>query len=76
MAKISLIGAGSVIFTRLLTSDCFSCPELAGGTFVLYDIDPERLVIAEAMTHKIAAAWQASPTIIATTDPRVAFDGG
>lgn len=75
MPKITLIGAGSVVFAKNVISDCLSYPELSGSTFALYDIDPQRLRTAEKMAHHLAAAWKASPTIIATTDPYEAFEG-
>ena len=75
MAKISLIGAGSTVFARNILSDCLSYPELADGTYVLFDIDEERLRVSEIMAHHMAKAWDVKPTIIATTDPVVAFEG-
>ncbi len=73
MAKITLIGAGSVIFSKNIISDCLSYPELADSTFALYDIDHERLRTAETMAHQVAKAWGAHPTIIATADPYAAL---
>ncbi|HEY3378612.1 MAG TPA: alpha-glucosidase/alpha-galactosidase, partial [Armatimonadota bacterium] len=75
MAKISLIGAGSVVFSRNIISDCLSFPELAESTIALYDIDEGRLRTAEKVAHQIAKVWNANPKIIATTDPRVALEG-
>ena len=43
MAKITIIGAGSVVFTRNLTSDILLAPDLQDSTIALMDIDPERL---------------------------------
>lgn len=74
MPKITLIGAGSVVFAKNVISDCLSYPELAGSTFALYDIDRDRLRTAEKMARHLAAAWKASPTIIATTDPHEALE--
>ena len=75
MAKITLIGAGSVIFAKALTSDCFSYPELKDSTIALFDIDEERLRTAEKMVQKVAQVWNAHPTIVTTRDPRVALEG-
>ena len=69
MPKITLIGAGSVIFSKNIISDCLSYPELAGSTFALFDIDEGRLRTAEKMAHQVATAWNAHPTITATQDP-------
>ena len=41
--RITLIGAGSVEFTRILLADLSTFPELAESTIVLHDIDSERL---------------------------------
>jgi len=75
MPKITLIGAGSVIFSKNIISDCLSYPELADSTFALFDIDEGRLRTAEQMAHQVAKAWNAHPTITATTDPYAALEG-
>ena len=74
MPKVTLIGAGSVVFAKNLLSDCLSYPELSEGTYVLYDIDQERLRTAEKMAHQVAKAWNAKPTIVATTNPVEALE--
>ncbi len=73
MAKITLIGAGSVVFAKNILSDCLSYPELAESTIALFDIDEGRLRTAEKMARHVAQAWNAHPTIVTTTDPCVAF---
>jgi alpha-galactosidase len=75
MPKITLIGAGSVVFAKNILSDCLSYPELSGGSYFLFDIDEGRLRTAEKMAHQVAAAWKAKPNIVATTDPEVALEG-
>lgn len=74
MPKVTLIGAGSVVFAKNLLSDCLSYPELSEDTYVLYDIDQERLRTAEKMAHQVAKAWNAKPTIVATTNPVEALE--
>src|SRR5579883_1242000 len=74
MPKITLIGAGSVVFTLNLLRDVFSFPELAGCEIALMDIDPERLRIAELMAHKVAAELETLPTISAHADRRAALE--
>ena len=59
MAKIALIGAGSVVFAKNLIGDILSFPELADCHIALMDIDADRLRVAERMTHKVAAALNA-----------------
>jgi alpha-galactosidase len=63
MAKIALIGAGSVVFAKNLIGDILSFPELADAHIALMDIDADRLHTAERMTRKVAAALQVKPTI-------------
>ena len=58
MTKISLIGAGSVVFTRNLCSDILLVPELQDCTISLMDIDSERLKMAQALGD--AAALRAA----------------
>ena len=43
MPKITIIGAGSGVFTRNLVRDILSYPELIGSTISLMDIDARRL---------------------------------
>ena len=73
--KITLIGAGSTIFAKSIISDCLSFPEMKDMTICLYDINKDRLDTSEKMMHKLNEAWKANATIIATMDPREAFDG-
>ncbi|MFG3436930.1 alpha-glucosidase/alpha-galactosidase [Nonomuraea sp. NPDC047897] len=73
--KITFIGAGSVVFTQGLLADLLAYPELGAVRVALHDIDPERLEVAEAAAHRIAAARGARPEITATLDRRAALDG-
>lgn len=73
--KITLIGAGSTVFTRNLLGDLLSYPELAGAEIALHDIDAHRLGLSEQVAHRIAGALGVSPIITASTDRRAALDG-
>ena len=55
MPKITLIGAGSVVFTRNLCNDILLTPALRQSTVSLMDIDPGRLAQAhdEAVYHAV-----------------------
>jgi len=75
MAKVALIGAGSVVFAKNLIGDILGFPELADTHIALMDIDADRLHTAERMTQKVAAALQARPTISIHTDRRSALTG-
>lgn len=73
--KITLIGAGSIVFTRNLLGDIFSYPELADCEVALHDIDEHRLRLAEMVAQRRAAALGVKPLITASTDRRRALDG-
>jgi len=73
--KITLIGAGSIVFTRNLLGDILSYPELAGCEIALHDIDEHRLQLAEGVARRVAAALGVVPTISASTDRRRALAG-
>jgi alpha-galactosidase len=75
VARITLIGAGSITFTRRLLSDLLSYPELFGATIVLHDIDPQRLATAEAMATWMAGELRAGARIEAYVDRRRALAG-
>ena len=76
MAKIAIIGAGSVEFTRNILTDLCSYPELAGALeFALHDIDEERLGYAERAANQVVARLDAGHLVSAHADRRSAFDG-
>ena len=73
--KITLIGAGSAVFTRNLLGDILSYPELAQCEIALHDIDEKRLQLAEMVAQRIAATVGAKPLITASTDRKRALEG-
>jgi alpha-galactosidase len=74
--KIAFIGAGSIEFTRNVVTDLCSYPELASDLHLaLYDISPERLAFAEALTHRIVVQTGANAKVTATTERGPALDG-
>ena len=75
MTRISLIGAGSVEFTRILLADLSEFPELADSTIVLHDIDPERLDTAGKIAAATNLATGARFNVEAHLDRRAALDG-
>ncbi len=75
MTKITLLGAGSTVFAKILLGDLLSFPELADVTLSLHDIDGERLRTSQIVAHRLAQSLNAHPTIDATTDRRRALDG-
>jgi alpha-galactosidase len=73
--KITLIGAGSVVFAKNLISDILQFPELSDATLCLMDIDPARLKVAELMAGRIIATLGVKARIVATLDQRAAIKG-
>ena len=75
MAKIALIGAGSVVFTRNLCSDILLAPALQSCEIALMDIDPARLETARQLVQTIIDKRGLPATVTATTDRRTAVTG-
>lgn len=75
MAKITLIGAGSVVFAKNLISDILQFPELSGSTIALMDIDPARLETARVMAERVVRKLGVKANIEATLDRRKAIAG-
>jgi len=73
--KITLIGAGSVVFAKSLIGDILQFPELSDATICLMDVDPQRLKVAEIMANKMVAALNVKAKVIATLDQRAAIRG-
>jgi len=75
MPKITLIGAGSVVFTRDLCSDIFLSPALQDATISLMDIDPVRLELARKVVEAMILQRQLKAQVEATLDLRTAIRG-
>jgi len=75
MTKIALIGAGSAVFTRNLTSDILLVPELQDCTIALMDIDPTRLALARDLVQKMISDRDLKARVEATLDRRAAIRG-
>ncbi|CAG7658063.1 alpha-galactosidase [Paenibacillus allorhizosphaerae] len=76
MAKITFIGAGSLVFTKNLVRDLLTFPAFEDCTITLMDIDEERLGFAkEAVNNIIAAGNYSSAKVEATTDRAEALKG-
>lgn len=73
MPKITLIGAGSVVFTRNLCSDILLTPALQNATITLMDIDADRLAQARALVQRLIDGRNLDAQVIATTDRRTAI---
>lgn len=73
--KITLIGAGSVVFAKTLIGDILQREALADSHICLMDIDPQRLKVAEVMMNKIAQKLGSRARVTATLDQREAVRG-
>ena len=75
MTKITLIGAGSVVFTRNLCSDILLVPKLQDCTISLMDIDAERLKMAQALVQAIVDQRGLKTKVVASLDRKEAIKG-
>lgn len=73
--KITLIGAGSVVFAKTLIGDILQYQGLSAARICLMDIDPDRLKVAETMMRRVAAKLGVPARIEATMDQRKAITG-
>ena len=75
MPKITLIGAGSTVFTRSLCSDILLTPALEASTIALMDIDAGRLAQAKSLVEAIIERRGLKATVEATVDRQQAVRG-
>ncbi|MBZ0290756.1 MAG: alpha-glucosidase/alpha-galactosidase, partial [Anaerolineae bacterium] len=75
MAKITFIGAGSVVFTRNLCSDILLTPVLQDSTISLMDIDPVGLERSRKLVQALIDRRGLKAKVEATLDQREAVTG-
>jgi alpha-galactosidase len=75
MAKISFIGAGSVVFAKNLICDILQNPALEASTICLMDIDPARLKVADILARKVVAQLGVKAKVESTLDLKKACTG-
>jgi len=75
MANITLIGAGSYVFTRNLCNDILLTSALQDSTITLMDIDPLRLAWARDLVQALIDQRKLKARVEATTDRRAAVTG-
>jgi alpha-galactosidase len=63
------------VFTRRLLSDFLTFPLLRDATFVLHDIDADRLGTADRLAHRLAEIAGAEPRVESHLDRREALRG-
>ncbi|MGI6113325.1 MAG: alpha-galactosidase [Mahellales bacterium] len=73
MAKIAIIGAGSIVFCKTLLNDMFATKALEGSTYALMDLQMDKLVRMENYAKKIIEKNNLSARVYSTTDRREAL---
>jgi alpha-galactosidase len=73
--KITIIGAGSIGFTKKLCQDLLKVPEFAEVEFALTDINPRNLDLVTQIIRRIVEVNNLPATVTATTDRRRALEG-
>jgi alpha-galactosidase len=72
MTKVTLVGAGSLVFTRNLCSDILLTPALQDSTLMLMDIDPQRLERSRRVVETMVQKRGLRAKVAATLDRRQA----
>ena len=73
MAKIAMIGAGSVVFCKTLLNDMLGTPALEGSTYALMSPTETKLRRMEAFANRMVQENGLNATVCATTDRREAI---
>jgi alpha-galactosidase len=73
--RITIIGAGSVGFTKKLVSDLLKVPEFEDVEFALTDINARNLDMIAQIIRRIVAVAGLRTRVTATTDRRAALEG-
>ena len=75
MAKIAMIGAGSLVFCKTLMSDFLATPALKGSEYRLMALTHKRLDKMQSFVKRMIKDNGADATVTATTDRREALKG-
>ena len=75
MTKLTIIGAGSAVFTKNIVTDLLSIDAFKKMEIALQDIDPARLKASHELLNVIAEKLNASPKITSHTDRRESLVG-
>jgi alpha-galactosidase len=71
--KITLIGAGSVVFAKNLIGDILQFPELSNCTLCLMDVDPARVKVAGIMANRMIEALGVKAKAVTTLSQKEAI---
>ncbi len=75
MAKVAIIGAGSIVFCKTLLNDMFGTPALAGSTYALMGPTMPKLERMKRYADAVIGKNKVKATTYATTDRRDALKG-
>ena len=75
MIKLTIIGAGSAVFTKNIVTDLLSIEAFKKMEIALQDIDPVRLKASHELLNIISEKLNASPKITSHTDRRESLAG-
>ena len=75
MTKLTIIGAGSAVFTKNIVTDLLSIDAFKKMEIALQDIDPARLKASHELLNVISEKLNASPKITSHTDRRESLVG-
>jgi len=75
MIKLTIIGAGSAVFTKNIVTDLLSVEVFKKMEIALQDIDPVRLKASHELLNVISEKLNASPKITSHTDRRESLVG-
>ena len=75
MIKLTIIGAGSAVFTKNIVTDLLSVEKFKNMEIALQDIDPVRLKASHELLNVISKKLNASPKITSHTDRKESLVG-
>ena len=75
MPRITMIGAGSIVFAKCMISDVLSYPELEGSTLALMEVDAHRLDLISCLAEQTVSQSGRRVQVTATGDRREALRG-
>ena len=75
MIKLTIIGAGSAVFTKNIVTDLLSIKKFKNMEIALQDIDPVRLKASHELLNVISKKLNASPNITSHTDRKESLVG-
>ena len=75
MIKLTIIGAGSTVFTKKIVTDLLTLDSFKSMNIALMDINEDRLKTTHELINVVAQKLSAKPTIETFTDRKMALKG-